>query len=92
MTTTTRDRFSVVPEVGINVGYQVTDHINVFVGYSYLYWNNVVRPGNEINLALNSTRTPVSLVPPTGPIAPIFSFRDSDFWAQGVNFGVGLRF
>jgi hypothetical protein len=34
----TRDRFAVVPEVGINVGYQVTEHLRAFVGYSFLYW------------------------------------------------------
>src|SRR5262249_15174735 len=41
-----RDQFAVVPEVGINVGYQVTEHLRAFVGYSFLYWSNVARPGD----------------------------------------------
>jgi Putative beta barrel porin-7 (BBP7) len=87
-----RDRFSVVPELGVNVGYQVTDAISVFVGYTFLYWTNVARPGDQISPVVNSTTTPGSFLPPSGPTAPIFQARDSDFWAQGVNFGVGIRF
>ena len=33
-----RDVFSVVPEVGLTVGYQLTDHLKTFVGYNFLYW------------------------------------------------------
>lgn len=86
-----RERFSVVPEVGVNVGYQVTQNLRLFVGYTLLYWTNVARPGDAINTGVNSTRTPLSLVPGSGPIGPSFIFRDSDFWASGVNVGVQLR-
>jgi hypothetical protein len=87
-----RDQFSVVPELDVNVGYQVTDHLRVFVGYTFLYWNNVVRPGDAIDPVVNSTRTPLSLVPPTGPLRPAFTFKDSDFWAQGISAGMQLRY
>jgi putative beta barrel porin BBP7 len=30
--------------------------------------------------------------PPVGPIRPAFTSKDTDFWAQGVNFGLELRF
>jgi hypothetical protein len=88
----TRDPFSVIPEVGFNVGYRITNNLSAFAGYNFLYWSNVVRPGDQINLGVNSTRTPVSLLPPNGPAAPLFSFRSSDFWAQGISFGVQLLF
>ena len=87
----TRDVFSVVSEVNFNLGYQVTDHVRVFAGYSFLYWSNVVRPGDVIDSRVNSTRTPGSLLPPSGPAAPSFAFRNSDFWAQGINVGVQAR-
>lgn len=32
-----RDRFAVVPEVGLKVGYRVTSWASVFVGYTFLY-------------------------------------------------------
>jgi hypothetical protein len=87
-----RDDFSVVPEVGVNVGYQFTNNLRVFVGYNFLYWSNVVRPGDVIDLRMNSTLVPTSLAPPSGPAASPFAFRSSDFWAQGISFGAELRF
>jgi hypothetical protein len=87
-----RDEFSVVPEVGVNVGYQLTNNFRVFAGYNFLYWSGVVRPGDAIDLRVNSTLVPTSLAPPGGPAASPFAFRSSDFWAQGVAFGAELRF
>ena len=89
-----RNEFSVVPEVGFNVGYQVTDNLRAFVGYSLLYWTEVVRPGDQIDRGINTTQLPTlggtgSL---TGPARPAFSFRDADFWAQGINVGVQVRY
>src|SRR5262249_6596375 len=88
------DEFSVVPEFRINLGYQVTEHLRAFVGYTFLYWTQVVRPGEQINLNVNSTQIATSLLfgPLAGPAQPSFSFRHSDFWAQGLNLGVEFRF
>ncbi len=90
----TRDTFAVVPEVGINLGYQVTDHLRLFVGYTFLYWTNVARPGDEIDRVVNPTQLPRFAGPGglVGPARPSFRFRDSDFWAQGLNFGLELRY
>jgi hypothetical protein len=89
-----RDHFAVVPEVGINVGYQVTEHLRAFVGYSFLYWSSVARPGDQIDRAVNPTQLPVSATAPvlTGPARPAPLFRDTDFWAQGISFGVEVRY
>jgi hypothetical protein len=90
----TRDQFAVVPEVGINVGYQVTQHLRAFVGYSFLYWSNVVRPGDQIDRAVNPTQLPLSTAAPllTGPARPAPVLRDTDFWAQGISLGVEFRY
>jgi hypothetical protein len=90
----TPDRFAVVPEVGINVGYQVTEHLRAFVGYSFLYWSNVVRPGDQIDRAVTPTQLPMSAAAPvlTGPARPAPVLRDTDFWAQGISFGVEFRY
>jgi hypothetical protein len=89
-----RDRFAVVPEVGVNVGYQVTPHVRVFVGYGFLYLSNVVRPGNVIDRTVNLTQIPSNLGPGTlvGPARPALVLRDTEFWAQGVNFGLEVRY
>lgn len=89
-----RHEFTYVPEVGFNVGYQVTDCLRAFVGYTFLYWSEVVRPGDQIDRGLNTTQLPTLGGPGslTGPRRPAFSFNDTSFWAQGINFGVQLRF
>jgi Putative beta barrel porin-7 (BBP7) len=91
--TYSRDEFTVVPEVGINVGYQVTNHLRAFVGYTFLYWSNVVRPGDQIDFGVNPTQLPTAAGPGTlvGPARPAFAFRDTDFWAQGINVGLEFR-
>jgi hypothetical protein len=90
--TYSRDTFSVVPEVGVNVGCQITDHVRVSAGYTYLCWSNVARPGDQIDLVLNPTQLPNAEGPGTlvGPARPAFAFRDTNFWAQGIS--VGLEF
>lgn len=93
--------FSVVPEVGVNLGYAITPHVRVFTGYSFLYWNRVARPGEQVDLRVNSTQFPqFGLTPRTnlgngalvGQPLPGFNFHSSDFWAQGVSFGLEFRF
>ncbi len=87
-----RDRFAVVPEVGLNVGYQVTDCLRLFVGYNALYVSSVVRPADQIDRTVNPTQIPRfgggTLM---GPANPAFSFRGTDFYAQGLNFGLEFR-
>lgn len=82
--------FSVVPEANVNVGYQVASWLRAYVGYTFLYWNNVARPGSLVDLSVNSTQLPPGNL--TGAARPAFQFHDSDFWAQGVNFGLQARY
>lgn len=86
----TKNDFSVVPEIGLNLGYQFNQNIRVFVGYSFLYWSNVTRAGDIIDLTINTSQLPPN--PLVGPARPAFTWNDSDFWAQGVSFGAELRY
>jgi hypothetical protein len=90
-----RSVFSLLPEAGINLGYQLTDHIRAFVGYDFLYWTNVVRPGPSVDLTVNRTQNPMfgAPLPPVGnPAAPAFVFHDSNYWAQGLHVGIEFRY
>jgi hypothetical protein len=87
-----RDHFDVIPELGIRAGYQVTRHLQVFAGYTFLYWDDVVRAGNEVDLVVNPTFLPRSPVPPTGPHRPMPLLSETSFWAQGIELGFELRF
>lgn len=90
----TRDRFAVVPEVGINVGYQITRHMRASLGYTCLYWSSVVRAGDQVDTGLSGTQIPTDsrFNPQAGPDRPTVLLNDSAFWAQGINFGVEYRY
>jgi hypothetical protein len=88
-----RNRFSVVPELEIDFGYQVTNHVRAFIGYDILYWSNVARPGGQIDRVLNINEIPnFATSPIAGPSRPSAPRDSTDFWAQGVTFGLEVRF
>ena len=39
--------FTAVPEVEIKLGYQVGPYLSCTIGYNFLYWSRVVRPGQR---------------------------------------------
>jgi hypothetical protein len=87
-----RDRFALVPELGLNVGYQLTDCLRLFVGYNLLYVTTVVRPADQIDRIVNPTQIPrLGGGTLTGSANPAFNFRGTDFYAQGFNLGVEFR-
>ncbi len=88
-----RDRISVVPEVGVTLGCHLSPYVVATVGYTFLYWSEVVRP-EGIDRNINPTQLPTSVMSGagvTGPAAPGFP-RSTDFWAQGLNVGLGFEF
>jgi hypothetical protein len=89
----TRDVFTVVPEIGFTLGYQVTEHFRLGLGYNFLYWSSVLRPGNQIDTALDpnqfATSNPTGT--PTGAQHPAFVYYGSSFWAQGINVTAEFR-
>ena len=73
-------------------GYLVTNHIRAYVGYNFLYWTNVIRPGDQIDRVVDLTFVPNSIpVPFSGQNRPQPLFKQSDLWAQGLQFGLELR-
>ncbi|MCE9564007.1 MAG: BBP7 family outer membrane beta-barrel protein [Planctomycetes bacterium] len=85
--------FSVVPEAGLNLGYQVTSRMKVFVGYNFLYMGNVLRPGNAIDGNVDVARIPNFLpagtaTPIAGTPIPAPQIKSSGFFVQGISFGL----
>ncbi len=88
-----RNQFAVVPEVDLQVSYQITNWLEVHVGYSFLYWSSVVRPGDLVDRTVEAGQVPTDPLFGTATgTRPAFQFHSTDYWAQGVNFGLGLRF
>jgi hypothetical protein len=85
------DEFSAVPELGIALGYQLTRHTRLTVGYTLIYWSSVARAGDQIDLDVNPNLIPPEVVPFAGPERPEFTLVESDFWAHGLTAGVDIR-
>lgn len=85
-----RDRISVLPEFRANIGYLITPRLKATVGYTFMYWSNVVRPGDQIDLAVDRNAVPGSPIQSPG-IFPQFEFGETDYWVQGVSFGGEYR-
>ncbi len=91
----TKDNFSVIPEVELKLGFLITENIRATVGYDFMYWSSVARPGDQINSAVDPRS-----IPSAGPIftpgaaftGPVPLFKSTDFWAQGVTFGLEFAF
>jgi hypothetical protein len=89
-----RTVLTVVPEAGLNIGINVHPNLQIIAGYSYLAWTNVVRPGNQISHAINSTEVPTNNTFGQGlpPAAPLFRFVGETFWINSFNVGVNWHF
>lgn len=86
--------FSILPEAGVTIGYQVMNNLRVFAGYNVLSWTNVARAGEQINRRVNGTFIPD---PTTGTAAgvgaaqPVFKHHESSFWVHGWSLGAEWR-
>jgi hypothetical protein len=89
-----RHRFAVLPEGDVNLNYELTDHLRLHMGYSIVYLSSVVRPGDQIDRTINVNQLPTAQGPGVvnSPFRPAFTFHGTDFWAQGLNFGLEFSF
>ena len=85
-----RNELSVLPQLGVTLGYKLTERLKLTGGYTFVYWSNVVRPGEQIDLEVNPGNLPFAdPADPDGlPARPQFSFHQNDFWAHGLSAGL----
>lgn len=89
------NKFAVLPEVTLTLGYQVTNNIRAFFGYNYLYVSSLARAGSTIDTTVTPTQIhSLAAFDPNAPPAtrPVFRFHGDDFWAQGLTFGAEIRY
>jgi Putative beta barrel porin-7 (BBP7) len=84
------DDFAVVPQLGVSVGYEIICGLWATAGYNFMYWSRVARPGDQIDTDVNlSQLSPGGLV---GLPRPAYTNAITDYWAQGLSFGLAYRF
>lgn len=86
-----RTWFAVLPEVSVRAGVQFSQTTRFYVGYNWMYLSSVARAGSQIDTRVNPNFLPGGSA--TGPQYPGFQrLMKTDFWMQGVNFGMEMRF
>jgi hypothetical protein len=84
-----RDNLSIVPEISTSLGWQITSSLKMKLGYTFSYWTNVARPGEEITTtSLNPAQISSVNATTGGP----FHVHTTDYWAQGGNLGFEYKF
>jgi hypothetical protein len=80
--------FAALPEFGVNFKFEPRQNVSFNVGYSLLMLNDVVRTGELIDRGVNPTQ--LSGGPLVGAARPtsLFGTAETDFWAQGLSFGL----
>jgi hypothetical protein len=88
------DQFAVIPELRLRLGYQFNHYLSAYMGYTLMYWSDVVRPGNQIDSVVNPTLlvTDPRFGQALGAPRPAPRFDRSDFWAQGLDFGIAVSY
>jgi hypothetical protein len=78
-----RDVFTAIPAMSVQLGYRWDSHWQTFVGYDLIYWNQVYRAADQIDL--NNGQS-------AGVQYPVFPNYTTSFIAQGFNVGAEFRF
>jgi len=89
-----------VAELGVRTGYRVTEALIPYVAYNALYVGSIIRPGDAMNPAINTTATALAVAsrasgfasPVGGPLGPTVNAGGTGVWIQDVSAGVALRF
>jgi hypothetical protein len=85
-----RNACTMIPQLGVELDYQVSCKLRGYIGYNALYWACVLRAADQIDLNLDPRNFPPAV--PGGLPLPAFPGKTSSFWAQGVNLGAEFRF
>lgn len=89
-----QDDFAVLPEIELHLGCHLSDRLQVFMAYNFLYLSQVLRPGDQVNIFLNDALSPASprFGQLQGLVQPVPPLKLSDFWAQGISFGLSFSY
>ena len=71
-----------MPQLGLELGYQLSCHWRAYIGYDLLYWGIVAKAADQIDLNLDPRNFPPSTQ--RGLPFPQFPGKTDSFWAQGV--------
>jgi putative beta barrel porin BBP7 len=81
-----RNKFAFIPQLIANLNYHVNPCVSCHIGYNILWISDIATSAQQIDTTVNP---PPQLA---GPARPQFVFRDTNYWLQGINFGLNWDF
>lgn len=85
-----KDEFSVIPQLGIDLGFQLTRSWSAHVGYDFIYWSRVARPGDQVDTNLNLSQLAAGGI--DGITAPVMPWKITDLRIHAVDFGLQFAY
>jgi len=84
----------VIPEVQVKGGVLLQPWLRATVGYDFLYWNRVLRAGDQLDLNVDPRQVPTdpSFKSGIAATAPRPLTNRTDFWMQGLTFGLEITY
>ncbi|MFC1759073.1 BBP7 family outer membrane beta-barrel protein, partial [Planctomycetota bacterium] len=80
------NEFSNFSELGVSLHHRMNCGVMCSVGYSFMYWSDVLRAGNSIDSVLNPTQIPPNQL--VGDARPVTAIDYESFYAQGLRLGI----
>jgi len=91
------DKFAVIPELDAKLIFKLTRHLDLSVGYNFIYWSTLALAGDQIETfnglpLVNSSQWFGGALDPAGGLHPgLDGIKDSSLWLQGLTVGLTLR-
>ena len=87
-----RNEFAYSPEIGIKSIWCLRKSLNMTVGYTFIYWSDVLLAGNSIDTRVNRDVLFDGPFIPGGGSNPSFRFNNTDYWAHTLDLGLSYRY
>jgi len=85
-----RDDFCLIPEIGFDIGLQMTPQWKALVGYTLVYVSQAAQPGEFVDLGIN--RVLAGGGTSNAGDRPAYVSQDTDFYAHGLTAGFEFKF
>ena len=80
--TYSRNKLVYIPELGVNLAYNVNEYLAINVGYRFTWWSSVALSTDAIDVNIDITQ----LTP-----QPSFQFRDAEYYIHSLSVGATVR-
>jgi hypothetical protein len=84
--------WTIFPEFGIHLAWQISPRWQAHVGYSFLFMNDIARAHDQVNPTVNPGLFPPPNAAAGSPNEPSFTFHFGDAWIQAINLGLEFTF